>query len=479
MSISSAYNSAMSGLTAASRASAVVSENIANAMTPGYSRRSLDLVSNGLPGVRVLNTIRHSDPVVIANRRVGDASYASTSTLAEFHATYESLVGQASDSTSISARLANFESSLITAASMPNSSLRLDIVANEASELAQAISQAGNGVQDMRTQADHAISLHVDALNTALKNVENLNSRIISARSRGADTASLMDQRQLVIDEINELVPVREIARQNGQIALYTEGGAILLDGPAPTVEFKGVNVTTPEMSLEDGTLFGLELNGYPVSSSRAFAGGKIAAQFIIRDELAVTAQADLDAVARDLIERFETAGLDPTAAAGTPGLFTDRGLVSDPLTEAGLAQRLTLNALVDPAQGGESWRLRAGLGATDSGEVGDATLLQAFESILTERRVPGSASLNSSPLSAGDISTLLLSSAGLRQSQSEQALSFSAANMTELTRIELAQGVDTDAELQSLLVIEQAFAANARMIKAVNEMMEILLRLG
>ncbi len=480
MSISSAFNSAMSGLSAAGRASAIVSENIANAMTPGYSRRSISLTSNSLtgPGVRVVGTIRHSDPVIVANRRVGDASFASAAALAEFHTGFESLVGTATDPSSISSRLAAFESSLISAASTPNSTQRLDIVADNARDLAQSISQAAEGVRDMRTRADKTISRQVDSLNTAMQSVQELNVRITAAQSGSGDTASLQDQRQVLIDEINQLIPVREIERPNGQIALYTEGGAILVDGPAATMGFTPVNQTTPDMSIENGTLHGLEINGRPVSS-RAFSGGELAAQFHIRDDLAVTAQADLDGVARDLIERFETPGLDPSQAAGVPGLFTDNGSALDPTDETGLALRLSLNDLVDPTQGGESWRLRSGIGALVSGPVGDATLLQAFEEILTENRVPGSSIFGSQQLSAADISADLMSKAGSRQDRAEQVLSFAATNKTELTRIELAQGVDTDAELQTLMVVEQAYAANARIIAAVDQMMDELMRLG
>ncbi|MFD2438939.1 flagellar basal body protein [Paracoccus kondratievae] len=43
MSISSAISNAVSGLTAASRGTEVVSANIANALTPGYARRELNL----------------------------------------------------------------------------------------------------------------------------------------------------------------------------------------------------------------------------------------------------------------------------------------------------------------------------------------------------------------------------------------------------------------------------------------------------
>ncbi len=63
MTLSLALHAALSGLTAASRASGVVSENIANALTPGYARRSiiLDSQSDVSPGVRVLGIERHVD----------------------------------------------------------------------------------------------------------------------------------------------------------------------------------------------------------------------------------------------------------------------------------------------------------------------------------------------------------------------------------------------------------------------------------
>ena len=42
----------------------------------------------------------------------------------------------------------------------------------------------------------------------------------------------------------------------------------------------------------------------------------------------------------------------------------------------------------------------------------------------------------------------------------------------------ELSQGVDSDEELSQLILIEQAYAANARMLQVVDELMETLLRL-
>ncbi len=45
MSFGTAFASALSGLTAASKASELVSSNIANATTPGYGRRALSLTA--------------------------------------------------------------------------------------------------------------------------------------------------------------------------------------------------------------------------------------------------------------------------------------------------------------------------------------------------------------------------------------------------------------------------------------------------
>lgn len=479
MSISSALNSALSGLTAASRASEIVSENLANVMTPGYARRSLEVASSGDagPGVRILGVHRHSDPIILSERRTADAEHGQAQVLSDFHARFEKLVGSATDTGSISARLASLESSLITAASTPDSAQRLDAVAYAARDLAAQINSAAEGLRDMRTRADTSIGTQVEQMNSALKDVQKLNTRITRTLSSGGDPSALQDQRQSVVDRINAMVPINIAQRDNGQIALYTDGGAILIDGRAAELGFTAAADTVPEMTLAGGGLSGLTINGLPVTD-RTIAGGTLAANFQIRDELAVSAQANLDAVARDLIERFETGGLDPTTNTGDPGIFTDKGFPFDPAKETGLANRLALNALVNPAEGGESWRLRAGLGAASAGESGEARQLQAFADILQTERVSATPVFGTGLASAADMASGLISMATRNSSRAEGVLSFASANQTEMARIEAAQGVDTDAELQQLMIVERAYAANARMIQTIDEMIETILRL-
>lgn len=482
MSMTGALNSAISGLNAVTTATGLVSENIANALTPGYGTRSITLSSSTVgPGVQVHGVDRISDPVLVANRRAADATHANASVQADFWSRFESLVGQPDDPGSISAGIGRFEQSLILATSSPDQFGRLNDVVVQANLLTSALNSASEGLRDMRSAADQTIGLMVDDLNTSLSQLEELNTQIASVEIAGGNSASLQDQRQVVIDEINVLVPVTVVPREHGKVALYTDGGAILIDGPAAEIGFTAATDTMPEMTIENGALSGLTINGNPVrtdSVNGALRGGALGAQFALRDEWAPEAQANLDAVARDLIERFEDPTLDPTRAPGDPGLFTDNGTLFDPLNETGVAGRISINPVVDPAQGGESWRLRDGLGAATQGAPGDATLLLAMTEALSSPRAIASGEMGGTFVTANEASAGLFSFAAHEANIGQNAMSFSSANLTELSRIELAQGVDTDAELQSLLVLEQAYAANARVIEVVSEMMDQILRI-
>ncbi|MDC0431134.1 hypothetical protein OAL97_01240 [Paracoccaceae bacterium] len=142
-------------------------------------------------------------------------------------------------------------------------------------------------------------------------------------------------------------------------------------------------------MSLKNVLLSGLKINGTDIAltAKGPVHGGSLAAQFAIRDDLAQTVQTELDAVVRDVINRFQSSSVDATLTAGDPGLFTDAGAVLDPTKEVGLARRIAINARVDPDNGGSLYRLRDGLMSTVPGTVGDTKTLQAMRDIVSEKQ--------------------------------------------------------------------------------------------
>jgi flagellar hook-associated protein 1 len=486
MSITSALSSALTGLSATSRQAEVLSSNVANATTPGYARREVQLGAAVLAGtgqgVAVTGITRAIDQYLINERRLSQAGDADRGVRSGFLQRLETAIGTPDMAGSLGARIAAFDQSLIEAASRPESEARLALVASTARSLAGGLSTATANVQQSRATADRQIAAEVDNLNAALRQVRDLNAELRSFSGAGLDVSALLDQRQQIIDRVAAIVPLREVPRGLNQIALYTTGGVSLVDGSAAEFGFAATNTITPEMTLASGGLSGLTVNGRSVDtagSSSPILGGRLAALFAVRDELSVSAQGKLDAMARDLVERFSAAGVDPTLSPGDPGLFTDQGAAFLPANETGLAGRIALNAAADPTQGGALFRLRDGLQAATQGPPGDASLINRLQQALTDIRPLSSTGFVAGQRGLSDLAADILSDVSSRRLSADSDASFSAARLTALEDLERQGGVDTDQEMQMLLVIEKNYAANAKVIQTVNDMINTLIGLG
>lgn len=480
MGLSTSLNAALTGLSAAARATDVASSNIANAQTDGYGRRSLGLTTAiSTAGVKITGILRQSDIALLAERRLAEAAEGSTSVTVKFASQIEDVLGSADEGTSLAGRVATLDASLVQAAGSPDSDAALDAVLTAADSLADLLNTATTAVQSARQTADQDIASQVGQLNTALGRLAELNDQIVRYTAQNRDTSPLLDQRQQLIDGIAGIVPLREVARENGQISLYTTGGVSLVEGGrASVVGFSRSTAITADMTIGSGALSGLMVDGRAVTTSAGggFSGGSLAAAFSVRDETAPAIQKNLDAVARDLIDRFSQA--DTTLAAGQPGLFTDAGGAFDAMTETGLAGRIAINAATDPEQGGALWRLRSGIGAAAPGAVGESAQLMAMANALGDSRSTASGGFEPGSRTFTGLASDMMSSVSRLRLTAESSASYAAARAETLRGTEAERGIDTDVELQNLLLIEQAWAANARVISAIDQMFQTLLEI-
>ena len=483
MSISASLSSALSGLTAASRRAEVVASNVANAMTEGYGRRELEVSARSVgstgQGVQVDGVTRHADLAVINDRRRAQAEASDQDQRATALRRIDSTLGAPDDPASLTARVALLENALIAATAQPASEARLSQVTDAVRGIAAKFGAITTDIQTSRTEADNRIKSEVDQVNTALTRIADLNSKVRATAGAGRDPSALIDQRQQVIDSVAAIIPLREVPRDGGQLALVTPGGAVLLDGAAAKLGFAPVATVVAGMTQGSGTLSGLTLNGRPIATSgetSPIAGGSLAGHFAVRDELAPEAQTRLDAVARDLIERFASPSVDPTLSAADAGLFTDNGAAFLPANETGLAGRLALNAAVDPLLGGDLRRLRDGLAATSPGAVGDSSQLTRLQTALTAQRSPVSGDFMPGNRSFATLTADLASGVATARLNAETGHSFASARADALHSAEMQGGVDTDQEMQNLLTIEQAYSANAKVIQTVDDMIKTLL---
>ena len=296
MSLSSAMSAAMSGLTAASRMAEVISANIANAATPGYARRETQLGTHAeTAGVSVLGIARLQDQALLADRRVATAEQAAAAGRRGFLETAEAALGMAEDTGGLTQRIADLDAAFLTAAAQPESEPLLAKAVQAAADLADRIADAARTVSAARSAADTRIGSQIGTLNTSLARVEDLNNRIMAVTAQGGDSSALQDRRQQEIDAIAQILPLREVDRGDGRIALFSAGGAPLIDGQAAVFGFTPAKQMAPELSAGAG-LSGLTLNGQAVDpAGRLMSGGSLATDFAIRDRLAPDVQQGLD----------------------------------------------------------------------------------------------------------------------------------------------------------------------------------------
>lgn len=484
MSIANALNNAISGLTATSRGAEVVSSNLANAMTPGYARRELDLSPRALGGngggVHVDGVSRIISNTVLADFRLSNAAAGKSSVAVDFYRKIEAAIGQPQDSGSLSAMMTEVKTALISASSRPDNDVRLQAVFETATQLARKINSVSAAIQESRTSADRMIDRQVDALNNDLSEVARLNRQIIVEQANGRDSASLEDARRVVVDRISSVVPVREVSRENGRIALFTQSGATLLDGKAPIqFAFEPTGQLTPAIDESSALLGHLSIDGVTASPSdmKLFSGGSLSELFKLRDDYAISAQAGIDRIARELHDRFADPTIDPTIVAGASGLFSDSAGAFNPTQERGLALRLIVNSSVDEAQGGQLWRIRDGIYATTPGAVGDGTRLTGLSTAMAAAQP-----YSSDPATGiGSVSTLTatyLSDISSSRIFTENQQAHDLTMQVSLEDALLADGVDSDREMEMLLQLEKAYAANAKVIQVVNEMLDQILRI-
>ena len=471
MSLSSSISNALSGLNVTSRSAQLVSSNLANALNENYSRQEIEISGTRTGGVAVTGINRFVDAALLSDKRLAQSELGLASQQSSTAEAIVLAIGTPDDSSSIGAHLERLDAALQYLESDPSSEVRLLETTSSASALADRLKSAQGDIQTQRLDADRQIGLEIRTLNTNLQNIVALNEQIVAANVNGRDANALMDERQMLIDQVSEIVPVREMARDRGAVSLVSSNGMMLIDDSAVSFDFTKSNQILPHMTLENGMLGSLHLKGDTVdlsSNAGPLSGGRLQALFEVRDETAPNAQESLDAFALDLATRFHDLNGDMSTVANAPGLFTDNGSRVDSNDQIGLAGRLQLNANVDPEQGGELWRLRGGMDASTEPAAGYTSFISDMIASLADQSSAGG--------SLFDHSASMISIASQEASDAAQSTSFASSRFEQLNLMQLENGVDTDTELQKLLSIETNYAANAKVIQTIDQMLSTIM---
>jgi flagellar hook-associated protein 1 FlgK len=502
MSLDLALSIARNGLAHVNRQLAQAAGNVANAATPGYTRKEVQgsaVAPGGLAaGVRSLEAWRDVDMALVAQMNAARAAGAEASARVRILERVELAHGGPGES--IGDLTAALGDAFVSLREDPSEPLLQAGVINAANALAERYNTVSLALGEARQAAHDSMIEGVATLNDALRQVARLTDQIRPVRAQGLSTATLEDQRDAAIARLSEVLEVRVVRQDDGGVMLLGEGGLSLpLYQDRDVFSMNGTTVGATSFHGPAGTLPGVMMNGVDVTNR--LGGGSLAAYAALRDEALPRQQAELDVAAANLAARFEAQGLrlftgdagtvpDPSTAYATGGWIGFAGaLRTNPVVEANTALIRDGTHAVAATPGGPTAFTPNGAG----GPAGFTTMVdRVLDYAFGAEDAPGS----SHPAFAttglgpdGGLSSSLVSPRTL----AEFATQLVAAQTSERARATAAgqaandllgtlegrfaerSGVDMDKELASMIVLQNAYAANARLISAVQTMYDTL----
>jgi flagellar hook-associated protein 1 FlgK len=329
MGISAALNTSLAGLQATQAGLSLVASNVANAQTPGYVRRTAQLVetSSGsiASSVRVAGINREIDQYLQTQFRVESAGGSYASLRADFYSRLQSVYGDPNSSSGLEATFSNFTNALQSLATSPDSTAARSGVLNSAQTLAQMLSATSSRIQSLRLDAESGLADTVRSANEAMQKIADINNQLGGREITTASDAALADQRDAAIDQLSQLMDIRTVKDDQNRITVFTSTGVQLVGITANTLTFNAQgSISADSLWNADpsksgvGTLSLVTPSGSSTDliATKAIKSGSIAAYLDMRDNVLVQAQDQLDNLAATMAQALSATTVSSTAAA-------------------------------------------------------------------------------------------------------------------------------------------------------------------
>jgi flagellar hook-associated protein 1 FlgK len=502
MSLDAALGIASGSLANISLGIGVVSQNVANASTPGYAvesapQQSVEAGGVGI-GVRSAPVIRATDAALQGELQGQTAQSAYWQTTSASLATIQPALGTVGAGTDLTSQLAALQGAFSSLLNDPGDQTQQGAVVDSAETVAQGIDSLSGTYAQARQGAQDDLVANVGSLNAALGTIGTLSDQIVTLQSQGLSTADLESQRDVATAAVSQLVDANFVTQPNGDLLVFTKGGAQL-----PTHVPDPLSITSATAGATayypGGGLGGITLGGTDITGQ--LGGGQIAANLALRDTTIPTYQASLDEYAQNLASRFDAQGLtlftDPQGAVpSSTGPATQTGYV-------GFASTITVNPQVvaDPALVRDGTHAVAGSPTGASAFAPNPQGLAGFTDTITRvldyalgtdvqqgiPQTPGattglgpSGTLSAgfgAQASLGDFASALTASQAQDSASATAQSSDSAALQTTLQgKLTGETGVDLDTELTHMVQLQNAYGANAKIITAAQAMLTQML---
>lgn len=428
------------------------SHNIANSTTPGFSRQRVNLQATSPldtpqgsvgTGVIALNIDHFRDLFLTGQYRTENSNLSQWSSTNKTLSQIESFFNEPGDK-GLDQQLTDFWNSWENLATNPNTR---SAIIEKTKVLINTFKQHATQLADLGQSIDTDIKNRVQQINQYATQIASINRQIVSSEL-GSNTANdLRDRRDLLVDNLSAIAEVKTYERSNGSVAVLL-GSMSLVDGAdslkitTQTEERNGNAVTVP---MWENTKFAI-----------AFTGGELYALQQLRDKTVPEFQANLDLLAKTIVEQVNTLHRNGVGATGTTNVN-----FFNPFQTTAMTMALNTEVENDPNL----------VAASLSGEPGDTRNAQAI-SELRSSRVMSSNSVTMNEFYAGLIGTL-----GIKTQESTNLRDNYELLVTQLDNArQSVQGVSIDEEATNMIKYQRAYEASARMITYIDSALETII---
>jgi flagellar hook-associated protein 1 FlgK len=461
----SGFDIARTSLTVHNTAIDIAAHNISNANTPGYSRQvatfrsiaklhSFGFTSSNVPanmgcGVEIASIDRVRDDFIDYQVRWELSQLGSWQMQAEGLEQIERIFGEPSEN-SLQNALTRFANALDELSKRPESSSTRGTVREEAKALCNIFNHIHMRLQEQGKEINYQIETKVSQINSYAEQIRDLNIRIMELESIGQHALDLRDRRDLLIDELSKLVRVDVTEQKPGMVTVRLDDRNL--------VEGKMLNTIVCE---SDGS----KVNLLWADTKKAVNvdAGEIGGLIQLRDEYLDSYITQLNNVAHGIITWFNEEHAKGYGLDFVQGSDPDAYTPVDFFTGSSAADMGVSSEIQTDLQ-----KIAA---AGKPGEDGDGDNAARLATFLDNKIFDGNM------ITVKDYYVSLISRLGVDSAAAAKGTQNQEFIVSQVTlRQESVSGVSTDEELSDIIRFQHAYNAAARVITALDEMLDTLI---
>lgn len=338
----SLINTAMSGLNAAQVALSTVSNNISNYNVAGYNRQTAILAQNGGMstmngfignGVTVTSVNREYNQFITNQLRGAQSQAGAQNAYFEKISQIDNLL--ASKTNTLSTNMQDFFSNLENLVSNAGDDAARQTVLGKANGLVNQFNNTDKYLRDMDSGVNQQLSDSANQINSYSQQIAKLNDEITRLRGSGGEPNALLDQRDQLVTELNQVVGVQVMQQDGDAYTVSFANGLTLVQG-SNAYQVEAVPSSGDPSRLTIGYNRG---NGVSEVPEGQITSGSVSGVLKFRSESLDSARNQLGQLALAMADSFNQqhrAGFDLNGDAGTDFFSFGGGRVVDNSRNAG-----------------------------------------------------------------------------------------------------------------------------------------------